>query len=346
MSQYVGLDVSVKEVSICVVDESGDVLARGTVTTEPDRIAAFLAVHAPDADRVVHESGIMAIWLTRELDKRGVPIICIDARLAHKALSGRINKTDRGDAEGLAHLARTGWFTPVHIRSEASERVRVLIGTRERLIRMRKDLEAHVRGVLKTFGIRMVAIQRSNLRGGFRDQLAQAGRSDLAIELMADAFNPIHRALCAAAEAIDDELREIARGSDLAGRLMTVPGVGPVVALAYIATLDDEARFKRATDVGAFLGLTPRRYQSGDTDWSGRISKCGDRDLRRLLYSAGFSLISQVRRFSPLRAWAVRPSERKGIRHAAVAAARKLSVIMLRIWRDGTTFQWTKEVQA
>lgn len=346
MSQYVGLDVSVKEVSICVVDASGDVLVRGTVPTDPDMIARFLSEHAPEADRVVHESGILAIWLTRELDKRGLPIICVDARLAHKALSGRVNETDKGDAEGLAHLARTGWFTPVHIRSEASERVRVLIGTRERLIRMRKDLEAHVRGVLKTFGIRMAAIQRSNLRGGFRDQLAHAGQSDLAIELMAEAFNPIHQALCAAAEAIDDELREIARGSDLAQRLMTVPGVGPVVALAYIATLDDEARFKRATDVGAFLGLTPRRYQSGDTDWSGRISKCGDRDLRRLLYSAGFSLISQVRRFSPLRAWAVRLSERKGVRHAAVATARKLSVIMLRIWRDGTTFHWTKEVQA
>ena len=144
----------------------------------------------------------------------------------------------------------------------------------------------------------------------------------------------------------DETVREIARGSDLAQRLMTVPGVGPVVALSYIATLDDETRFKRATDVGAFLGLTPKRYQSGDTDWSGRISKCGDRDLRRLLYAAGFTLISQVRRASPLRAWAVRLSERKGIKHAAVAAARKLAVIMLRIWRDGTTFRQTKEVEA
>ncbi len=263
--------------------------------------------------------------------------------LAHKALSGRLNKSDRGDAEGLAHLARTGWFTTVHIRSEASEQVRVLIGTRERLIRLRKDLEAHVRGVVKTFGIRMEPILRSRLRGSFRDQLAKAGKRALALELMAEAFNPIHRALCAAAESIEEELREIARGSDLAGRLMTVPGVGPMVALAYIATLDDQSRFRRVTDVGAFLGLTPRRYQSGDTDRSGRISKCGDRDLRRLLYSAGFSLISQVRRLSPQRAWAVRLCERKGIKHAAVAAARKLAVIMLRIWRDGTTFQWKTE---
>lgn len=163
---------------------------------------------------------------------------------------------------------------------------------------------------------------------------------------MADAFNPIHKALCAAADAMEDELREIARGSELAQRLMTVPGVGPVVALSDIAPRDDEARFKRATDVGAFLGLTPRRYQSGDTDRSGRIRKCGDRDLRRLPDAAGFTPISQVRQLSPLRTWAVRLSERKGIKHAAVAAARKLAVIMLRIWRDGTTFQATKEGQA
>lgn len=343
MSQYVGLDVSLKEVSVCIVSDAGEVLARGAVAADPDEIAAFVARTASDVARVVHESGILAIWLTRELEKRGLPIICIDARLAHKALSGRLNKSDRSDAEGLAHLARTGWFTQVHIRSEASEQVRVLIGTRERLIRMRKDLEAHVRGVLKTFGIRMEPILRSRSRDNFRDQLVKAGEDEMAIGLMAEMFNPIHQALCAATEAMDDELREIARGSDLARRLMTVPGVGPVVALAYIATLDDASRFRRATDVGAFLGLTPRRHQSGDTDWSGRISKCGDRDLRRLLYSAATTLISQVRRFSPLRSWAVRLSARKGFKLAAVATARKLAVIMHRIWRDGTTFQWTRE---
>ena len=345
MSQYVGLDVSLKEVSICVLCDAGEVLGRGTVAADPDEIASFISQFAPEAERIVHESGILAIWLTRELEKRGLPIICIDARLAHKALSGRLNKSDRSDAEGLAHLARTGWFTRVHIRSEASEQVRVLIGTRERLVRMRKDLEGYVRGVLKTFGIRMDPILRSRLRNNFRDQLTQAGENDPAIGLMAEMFNPIHRALCAAAEAMNDELQKIARGSELARRLMTVPGVGPVVALSYIATLDDASRFRRATDVGAFLGLTPRRHQSGDTDWSGRITKCGDRDLRRLLYSAAATLITQVRRFSPLRSWAVRLSGRKGFKLAAVATARKLAVIMHRIWRDGTTFQWTKEAR-
>ena len=113
-------------------------------------------------------------------------------------------------------------------------------------------------------------------------------------------FNPIHKALCAATEAMDEELRDIARESNLARRLMTVPGVGPVVALSFIATLDDAGRFKKSRDVGAFLGLTSKRHQSGDMDWSGRISKCGDRDLRRLLYSAASTLITQVRKPSPL----------------------------------------------
>lgn len=346
MSYYVGLDVSVKSVSICVVDVQGNVLARGETASDPDQIASFIQKHAPDPERVVHESGILAIWLTRELHRRGLPIMCIDARLAHKALSGRINKSDQGDAEGLAHLARTGWFSEVHIRSEASERVRVLIGTRERLIRMRKDLEGHVRGVLKVFGICMGAVGRTKLRQGFRDQLAKAGTSDPAISMMVEIFNPIHKALCAATETMDDELKSIARQSDLAKRLMTVPGVGPVVALSYIATLDDASRFKKSKDVGAFLGLTPRRHQSGDMDWSGRISKCGDRDLRRLLYSAGTTLITQVKKPSALFQWAARLNERKGFKKAAVAAGRKIAVILHSIWRDGTTFNSMMEENA
>ncbi|MFC6639279.1 IS110 family transposase [Sulfitobacter sediminilitoris] len=346
MTHYVGLDVSVKSVSICVVDAAGSVLARGDTTSDPDEITAFIAKHAPAPDRIVHESGILAIWLTRELEKRGLPITCIDARLAHKALSGRINKSDPGDAEGLAHLARTGWFSQVHIRSEASERVRVLIGTRERLIRLRKDLEGHVRGVLKVFGICMGAVGQAGMRQRFRDQLAEAGETDLAISVMADMFLPIHKALCAATQAMDDELKAIAKESDLVRRLMTVPGVGPVVALSFAATLDDPGRFRRAKDVGAFLGLTPRRHQSGDMDWSGRISKCGDRDLRRLLYAAATTLITQVRKPSPLRTWALRLQERKGFKKAAVAAARKIAIVLMCIWRDGTVFNPTQEANA
>jgi transposase len=343
MNHYVGLDVSLKEVSICVVDAEGSVVNRASLATEPDVIADFLLKEAPNAERVVHESGILSTWLTRELERRGVPIICIDARMAHKALSARLNKSDKADAEGLAQLARTGWFTKVHIRSEASDRVRALVGARERLIRMRKDLEAHVRGVLKTFGIRMGAVPGAHHRQGFRDQLAEAGACDPMLGLLAQTMMPIHKTLCASAEALGDELMHVAKQNTLARRLMTVPGVGPLVALNFIATIDDANRFRRSSDVGAFLGLTPRRYQSGEIDRSGRISKCGDAEMRRLLVSAAASLMTQVRRFSPLKSWAIRLSGRKGFKKAAVATARKIAVILHAIWRDGTEFNWTKE---
>lgn len=227
MSQYVGLDVSVKSVSICVIDAQRTVLTRGETIADPDQISSIIGEHAPRAERIVHESGILAIWLTRELEKRDLPIMCIDARLAHKALSGRINKSDAGDAGGLAHLARTGWFSTVHVRSEASERVRVLIGTRERLTRMRKDLEGHVRGVLKVFGVCMGAVRRTQLRQDFRDQLAEAAATDPAIDVIAEMFNPVHEVLCVATDAMDEELKTIARESALARRLMTVPGSVP-----------------------------------------------------------------------------------------------------------------------
>lgn len=346
MKQYAGLDVSLKEVSICVVDEDGAVLARGVVPTDPDAISAFFAEKGISAERIVHESGQLSIWLQRELDKLGLPVICIDARIAHKALSARLNKSDRADAEGLAQLARTGWFTPVHVRSENADRLRTLIGARDRLIRLRKDLEGHVRGVLKTFGIRMAGVSQSRSRAGFREQLAAAGKNDPVLAIVAETFMPVHETICAAAGALEDELRAIARESPLARRLMTVPGVGPIVSLGFIATVDDASRFGKATDVGAFLGLTPRRYQSGEIDRTGRISKCGDTAMRALLFEAAACLIRQVKRFSTLKSWAVRLAGRKGFKKAAVATARKIAVILLTIWRDGTEFEWTKEAKA
>jgi transposase len=138
MGQSVDLEVSLKEVSNCVVDGNGNVLARSCVATDPAAITDYLATAAPDEERVSHESGQLSTWLTRELAGRGVPIVCIDARVAHKALSARLNKSDSADAEGLAHLARTGWFVEVHVRSQDSDRVRTLLGARERLRRMRK----------------------------------------------------------------------------------------------------------------------------------------------------------------------------------------------------------------
>ncbi len=343
MKHYVGLDVSLKEVSICVVDADGTVIAEGKVATEPALILSWIEKRVGAVERIVHESGPLSIWLTRELARLGAPVVCIDARAAHKALSARMNKSDRADAEGLAQLARTGWYREVHIKSGSSDRLRLLLGARERMIRIRRDIEGHARGVLKTYGIRLGTVTPGRNRASFRDQLRAAASGDPILETVAASLIAVHDVACAEATAIDDELLAIARDSELARRLMTVPGVGPIVALGFIATVDDAGRFAKATDVGAYLGLTPRRYQSGEMDYTGRISKRGDSAMRALLYEAAGALITRVRRFSALKSWAVRLAARKGFKKAAVATARKIAVVMLRLWRDGTTFAWTKE---
>lgn len=343
MKHYVGLDVSQKEVSLCVVDGDGAVIAEGKVETDPALVLSWIEDRVGTVERIVHESGPLSIWLTRELARLGAPVVCIDARAAHKALSARMNKSDRADAEALAQLARTGWYREVHIKSEASDRLRLLLGARERMIRIRQDIEGQARGILKTYGIRLGPVAQSRERAGFREQLQAAASGDPLIEAVAASLIAVHDTACAEAAAIEEELQAIARDSALARRLMTVPGVGPMVALNFIATIDDVKRFAKATDVGAYLGLTPRRHQSGEIDYSGRISKRGDGAMRALLYEAASVLINRVQRFSPLKAWAVRLAARKGFKKAAVAAARKIAVIMLRLWRDGTTFAWTRE---
>lgn len=178
MKQHAGLDVSMKEVSVCIVDEAGSIVARGRVPTDPAAIAGFLAEKTKGLARVGHESGSLSTWLHRGLEEQGLPVVCIDARQAHKVLSARLNKSDRADAEGLAQLARTGWYAEVHIRSGEADRLRTLIGARERLLRLRRDLEGHVRGVLKTFGIHLEPIKTAKHRANFRERIDEAGDRD------------------------------------------------------------------------------------------------------------------------------------------------------------------------
>ena len=346
MEHYAGLDVSLKEISICVVGHDGKPIARGTCPADPEGVAGWFRNRSLTPRRIVHESGMLSIWLQRGMTRLGLPTTCIDARKAHKSLSARLNKSDATDAEGLAQLARTNWFTPVHIRSEEADRLRSLIGARERLIRLRKDLEGHIRGVLKTFGIRMTGIGQGRQRQAFRDQLAAAGETDPILRTIADGFIAAHSTLCQAADDLDKAVKRKAKAHPVARRLMTIPGVGPVNALSFIALVDDPNRFSRSSDVGAFLGLTPKRHQSGEMDWSGRVSKCGDGTMRGLLFEAASCLIRQVKRFSPLKSWAVRLAGRRGFRKAAVATARKIAVLMLTIWKSGADYQWTKEATA
>ena len=346
MTYYAGLDVSLKEVSICVIDDDGNIVAQGTAPADPHGVAAWLETRALAPRRIVHESGQLSIWLQRGMVQLGLPVVCIDARKAHKSLSARLNKSDRADAEGLAQLARMNWFTAVHIRSEESDRLRALVGGRERLIRLRKDLEGHIRGTLKAFGIRMTGVGQGRQRQGFRDQLAAAGEADPVLRTIADGFIEAHATLCKATADFDAALKAKSKNNPITRRLMTIPGVGPIVSLSFAALVDDPDRFSKISDVGAFLGLTPRRHQSGEMDWSGRVSKCGDAGMRGLLFEAASCVIRQVKRFCALKSWAVRLAGRRGFRKAAVATARKIAVLMLTLWKTETDYQWTQEATA
>ncbi len=339
MDQYVGLDVSLKETFVCVVDACGEVVCEKSVGTTPETIAKFIEKRAPSAVRIGLESGLLSTWLWHGLRALGLPVVCLDARHAASALKMRVNKTDRNDAAGLAQIVRTGWYRQVEVKSLACHEVRAVLLARSRLVASRRDLENQMRGLLKPFGLLVGKVRGKGFEGRVRELIADAP----AMAEVIDALLLARRALCAQVARLDVRVRMLAQTITPCRRLMTVPGVGPITALAYVTAIDDPGRFRKGRSVGAYLGLTPRRYQSGEVDRAGRISKCGDGLVRTLLFEAAGVLLTRVQRMSPLKAWGLRLAKRIGAKKAKVAVARKLAVILHCMWTDGTEFWWTKE---
>jgi transposase len=338
MTEYVGLDVSLEGTSVCILDDRGRVIFECHVVTDPEAITRLIRAKAPRVNRVGLETGQLSVWLSHELRRLGLPIVCMDARHAHAALSVRPVKTDKNDARGLAQMVRMGWYREVKVKTLSAHEHRSLLMARQRLIIVRRQIEGQVRGLLKTFGLVVGAgvgnsfVRRVNQLADRQPSLSGAIRSLL--NVLAAATREI--------ASLDKEIGAIARANITAKRLMTVPGVGPLTALAYVSTFDDPTRFRRSADVGAYLGLTPRHYQSGEIDRQGRISKHGDRFLRTLLYEAANVLMTRVKRWSPLKAWGQRLSKRIGAKKAKIAVARKLAIILHCIWTDGTEFWWSR----
>lgn len=339
MKQYVGLDVSQKETAVCVVDETGRLIFEGRAKSDPGALATLLAKKAPDAERVGFETGAMSSWLWHELKRIGVPVVCIDARHAHAVLSVRMNKSDENDARGLAELVRIGWYREVAVKSEASQQVRSLLVARSRLVTMRRDLENQVRSMLKECGL----IFPRAIAGQFQRRVTELTGDGHALWPVLLPLLSVHGHVCRELEGLDRQIRQMARTDETTRRLMTVPGIGVVTALTFRHTIDDPSRFRSATSVGAYLGLTPRRKQSGETDTVGKVSRWGDRLLRTYLFEAASVLLHRTRRWCALKAWGLRLAKRNGIKKAQVAVARKLAVILHCIWIDGTSFQWGKE---
>ncbi len=333
MSCYVGLDVSMEETAYCARDSEGRVLGHGKTATDPDAITAALERFGRPV-RIVLETGRMANWLHRGLVARDLPAVCVDARQAHAVLSQMPNKTDANDAAMLAELARTGFYRAVRVKSEAAQAMRALLKARDLVLRQRMDLDNTIRGLLTSMGVRLPKRPR---KWSERVELALEANEALALAL---------RPLLRLREDIARSLAELTRrllaetkGSELCRRLMGVPGVGAITAYAFVATVDDPTRFAQSRSVGAYVGLTSRRYQSGEVDYAGRITRRGDTMLRTLLFEAASSLITRAGGGGALREWALRLRARVGHKKASVALARKLGVILHRMWVDGTEFR-------
>jgi transposase len=293
MTVYAGLDVSDKSTHICVVDGDGAVLRRDVVASDPEVLAKWLGKHCPDLTRVVLETGPLSTFLYHGLVERAVPIECICARHAKGVLAARINKSDVHDAEGLAQLARTGWFKRVHMKASATHIDRAALRIRAQLITTRVAMGNQLRGLLKLFGLRLGAARTPGKR---RERL-------IALYQQRPDLEPLFAPLVASMEMIEEQLRasnrlleERASADPVCNRLMSVPGVGPITALTFTASIEDPHRFARSEDVGAYAGLVPRRSQSGERDVRGYISKAGDPMLRRSLYEAANIMLCRVQR--------------------------------------------------
>jgi transposase len=336
VKMYAGLDVGGKQTAICVMDEVGKIIWRGMADTYPDVIAARLKGFQEKLVKVGIESGPFTPHLHRSLVGLGFPMVCMDARRAADAIKSRRIKSDRADAWALAEMLRTGWFTAVHVKSAESHKIKTLLGARDQLVRVKRSLGNQVRGLLRPFGVRLPS--RAGMKK-FAEAAHQAVQADKLLRAGISALLEALASIDAQIAKLDDELKALARRSEVAWRLMSAPSIGPITALAFIATIEDPHRFRRSRDIGAYLGLTEKRYQSADTDVGLGISKQGDAMARHYLYEAANVLLTSVKKGSALRSWGLKLLKNIGPKRARVAVARKLAVLLGRMWKDGTHFE-------
>jgi len=337
MEHFAGLDVAMEASALCVVDSNGTIVHEASVATDPDAIAAALAPWGRTLGRVGHEAGSLSPWLQPALDGLGVPAICLETRNVRAAMAAQRNKTDQTDAQALAHIMRTGWYREVHIKSETSYRLRLLLTMRRNLKRKFRDIENSIRHSIKAFGIRLGSVSRGHFADMVRGEIAHDPLLRAMIEpmlevraVMWEQYTRLHRLVV-----------KVVRADEVCRRFMTIPGVGPVVALQVKTALDDPARFNRSKTVGAYFGLTSRRWQTGSSiDIQGRISKMGDDDVRRALVEAANSLLLRYQGWSALKVWGLKLSRTRGRKRALVAVARKLATIMFAMWRDGSEYRF------
>ena len=339
MEHYAGIDVSLERSSVCVVDATGKIIREAKVASEPEALAGFFAGLGLAVTRIGLEAGPLSQWLHAGLSEAGFEAVLLETRHVKAALSAMIVKTDRKDARGIAQLLRMGWYRPVHCKSPPAQEVRALLVGRKLLQGKLLDVELGIRGLLRGFGLKLGEVSKGQFAARVRELIAGQPMLERVVEPMLRArealrceFHVLHRAVLA-----------IVREDAVCRRLMSVPGVGALVAITFTSAVDDPARFRRSRSLGAYFGLTPKRYQSGETDVTGGISKAGDTMVRTALYEAANVMLTQAGRFSTLKRWALGVAQRRGMRRAKVALARKLATVLHRLWADGSEFRFGKE---
>ena len=339
MEHYAGLDVSLELTSVCIVDAQGEIVREAKVASEPEALIGFLRGQHVEIGRVGLEAGPLSQWLHATLVSAGFETVLLETRHVKAALSAMTVKTDRRDARGIAQLLRLGWYRPVHAKSASAQEVRSLLTARKLMQAKLLDVECSIRGVLRGFGMKVGPISRSRFEARIRELVD----GNAILEIVIGSLLGARTALETEFKRLHRELLVLVRADPVCRQLMSVPGVGAIVAITFKSGVDDPCRFRRSRDVGPHFGLTPRKYQSGELDVTGSIAKVGDRMVRTALYEAASVMLTRTVRFSGLKAWAMAVAKRRGMKKARVALARKLAVVLHRMWVDGTSFRWSNE---
>lgn len=334
MKLFIGLDVSLAKIAICVVSDHGKIVREAEVASEPEPLLAWLQALDGNIAALGLEAGPLSQWLHRGLTDAGLEAVLMETRQVKGALRAMPIKTDRRDAEGIARLLHLGWFRPVHCKSVSAQEVRATLTARKAIQQNMIALEMSLRGLLRNFGLKVGAISR----GRFEHRIRELAEGNAMLET---ATNPMLRARASLRQelaGLEKLVRQIAQDDPVCLRLMTMPGVGAVVALTYRSAVDDPTRFTSSKNVGPWVGLTPTRNQSGERDVSSGITKAGDVNLRRALCQAATVMMNRGRA-TWLRSWGAQVAKRRGRKRVMVALARRISVILHRMWVDGTAFR-------
>ena len=338
MEYFAAIDVSLEQSSVCVVDGTGKIVREGKVASEPEVLAAWFTASGLAFTRIGLEAGPLSQWLHAGLTAVGLPATLIETRHVKAALKAMTVKTDRNDARGMAQLMRMGWFRPVHVKTLPAQEVRALLTARKLLQGKLQDIELGIRGLLRGFGLKVGQVSK----GKYEARIRELAMGHPMLEPVTAAMLQARTSLRTEYAKLHRMLLRIVRDDTVCRRFMTVPGVAAVVAVTYKTAVDDPTRFGKSKELGPYFGLTPSKYQSGEVDWTGRISKVGDAMVRTALYEAANVILNRVTRFSTLKAWALRVVQLRGVKRAKVALARKLAVVLHRMWVDGTDFRWRK----